>query len=635
MLKRFRISPLFIIFLFSCTQTLAQTQSMLYRPAQNCPLNATQQLMVDKALNIDYFTQYFFVKVNNLIANQVNGYTMVHLPDLWPDPFYLKSSYVEYTDENEYVYAAVLRNDGDDEAPLYYARLLLISDQGKKFGQLKINNLVYSIYDLGNDCHMIVEIASLDGQTEICDMMENEEVPPNEVPENSNPCGSCIADVYFLYTPAANNLDPDINQTARTAVEITNYSISNSRITGSGSQLRLRISGSQVFTGFVESTQSPDPDYTPEQYDLIRLSQHNIAFNGTTVNTIRNQTQSDVVAMLTSHAGGAGGQAQMGYPEFQKGFLWSGFIPATRTHTFAHEVGHLIGGTHQPNLLPIYPPAAPYAWAFEKKKPNSSKELQTNVCGWAGDNTIKLDNYSTPRVTSYALYRKKGTVIGSSTQNNARLIGESGCLLANLFPNIQQVSAWISGPSVVCPNQWANFDLNLNCPEEVASITWEYSFGGFQWYPFSTTSGQGGMSLNAVMPQFIIDDFIYVRATVNVGGSSYSTSIKVDIDIYNTPCSVIPKAKNLVDSNADNHPSFSIYPNPGVNEARLVIIVDEFNQFTQKDLLVVDPFGREIHREKLYLNDSGETQFTLDMSGWSKGVYFVLIDNQKMMLQKI
>ena len=626
----------------------AQTESIITPMTTSCNLTESQLTMVSKANDTNYFKEHFFVNVQNLYNSHQDGKVLFDLPQIWENPIVLSNNYVEYTDESNYVYSGVF-TDGieEGETSLYYARLLLIGDNGKKFGQLKINDLVYTIYDLNGSCQMIANMKKPDiegggcpgitapPETELdLNYWDNLDIQPSQ-------CGDCIAAVYFFATPEADAADPDYTQTARTSVEIVNASIANSAIQGVGSQLRLRISGSQILTGFTQLNPNTTTINDAAREDLERFSFNNFQFNGTSVRTIREQTQSDVATLLTAPTyGGTLGVTWWGpYPQLWNGFVMANWNSAATGHTFAHEVGHIIGCGHQVSA-PNPSDLDAYAHAFRLDIQGSSTvglvthEINTNVATFRGGGVTvtNLDFYSNPRIVINDLNNGIVTPIGTSTsENNSMQIGIHGCELAHLFPNPQQVSSYLTGPSIVCPNQWADFNLQLNCPGEVLSLTWEYSYNGFHWNTFSTTTGSGGLHHQVLIPQFVIDEVLFVRARFNIGGQTYTPTMKCIIDITSSPCNVQYK----IEPETITLDNTKLYPNPTTGLLKIDIETLENEKYDKAAIVVYDFYGRKIYDQVIAMPNPGITQHQLSFESYRKGIYFVMIKGKRYVVEKL
>jgi hypothetical protein len=622
----------------------AQTESIITPMTTSCNLTESQLTMVSKANDTNYFKEHFFVNVQNLYNSQEDGKLTLNLPNVWHEPISLTHTNVEYTDENNYVYSGRYKVDVEDEDALWYARLLLISENGKKFGQLKLNGEIYAIYDLNGSCQMIVNVKDKELDGGGCGSITKMDETPNTYDHidhfdhnEPNSCGSCIADVFFFFTQAADDADPDINQTARTSIEIVNVSIANSKVFGAGSQLRLRISGSEILNGFTETT-GINPGAS------INTDLTNFAQNISIVQTRRNATESDVMVLLTDdvYAGAAGrilGVVQdVDYPRFDNGFHISTFNSAATNHTLAHEIGHLIGLQHQIEEQPLTQTITDdYAHAFQRIKTNNiggvKKGMWTNVCTRAGaikeKNTLRLDNYSSPNVTTKECFTGTTTIGNQNIANNAMQTGWHGCELANLYPNNVSVASWLEGPSIVCPGQPAIFELKRNCTGLISNVKWEYSYTGFQWNTFN-----GGSTYNLSVAQYVPGEMLFIRATFSLNGSVHHTSISSEIDIFASPCVVLYK-KEPVNSTNEIADKVVVFPNPSNGITTIQITSDNYSVYNSQSIGVFDLFGRKVGSFKINMPNPGITETQIDLTSYRKGMYIAIINGNRYVLEKI
>lgn len=652
--KNLKLTAIFILVMASIAS--AQTESIITPMTSTCNLTESQLAMVSKASDTNYFRQHFFINVNNLSNCQDSGKMLLDLPNVWHEPITLTHNYVEYTNEGEYVYSGVLTANVGDEDSLFYARLLLIGDGGKKYGQLKVNGDIYAIYDLNEECQMMVEMINKeDTSSHNCQRVPLETPAPthNHFDYNEpNSCGSCVADVYFFYTPAANDADPSLDQTARTSLEIVNVSIANSRVMGVGSQLRLRFNGSEVLNGFVETIGGTNAGANVDA-DL-----DNFANNLPIVQTRRNATESDVMVLMTDDVYAdvngriLGLVQQVAYPTFDNGFHLVAFNQAAATHTLPHEIGHLIGLQHQIERQPLTQTVTDdFAHAFQRVKLHqvccdangnkvdaNKKGLFTNVCTYAvafkddGSFNMKkvarLDNYLSPNVSTGICFSGTTTIGNTPEADNARQIGAHGCELANLFPNNVSISSWIEGPKIVCPGQPATYELKKNCAGSISNVTWEYSYTGFAWNNFT-----GGTIYTHNVNQFVPNEMLFIRATFSINGQSHTTSFRSEIDIFASPC--IVQYKRDPAENAEILDKVSIFPNPTKDKVTIRIETENNLEYNEEQLEVYDIFGKKVLAQNIKMPNPGVTDISIDVSSLRKGIYWVKIKDKTYGIEKL
>ncbi|MDV7399623.1 hypothetical protein RZS08_49875, partial [Arthrospira platensis SPKY1] len=90
-------------------------------------------------------------------------------------------------------------------------------------------------------------------------------------------------------------------------------------------------------------------------------------------------------------------------------------------------------------------------------------------------------NYSNPDVK----FKGKGTGV-KNERNNAAQLSAMGCIIADYRDFTPPLSVTISGPSVGDNSSNYTWCVNIfNCPNP-ASIVWEYSLDGFDFYTIAT-----------------------------------------------------------------------------------------------------------------------------------------------------
>jgi len=326
------------------------------------------------------------------------------------------------------------------------------------------------------------------------------------------------------------------------------------------------------------------------------------------------------------------------YPRFDNGFHISTFNSAATNHTLAHEIGHLIGLQHQIEQQPLTQTITDdYAHAFQRIKTNNSggvkKGMWTNVCTRAGaikeKNTLRLDNYSSPNVTTKECFSGTTTIGNQNIANNAMQIGWHGCELANLYPNNVSVASWLEGPSVVCPGQPAIFELKRNCTGFISNVTWEYSYTGFQWNTFN-----GGSTFNLSVAQYVPGEMLFIRATFSLNGTIHHTSISSEIDIFASPCVVLYKKEPDNQTNkVDDMVVF--FPNPSKGITTIQITSDNNKVYNNQSINVFDLFGRKVGSFKINMPNPGITETKIDLTSYRKGMYIAIINGNRYVLEKI
>lgn len=155
--------------------------------------------------------------------------------------------------------------------------------------------------------------------------------------------------------------------------------------------------------------------------------------NDSALQALRNRYQADLVIGLAPKSLGGGGLARGpcgGHPNSEVTFAAT--VPAGSTYSFAHEVGHLLGGSHlQANVSPTAScrPNADYAYAYAVGGSDANNRGYRTYVSTPGANgtafTQSSGMYSNPEVSF-----PNGTPAGSATANNIRMFREMAPFIA-------------------------------------------------------------------------------------------------------------------------------------------------------------------------------------------------------------
>jgi len=148
---------------------------------------------------------------------------------------------------------------------------------------------------------------------------------------------------------------------------------------------------------------------------------------------LRNTYQADLVIGLAPQSLGGGGLARGpcgGQPNSEVTFAAT--VPAGSTYSFAHEIGHLLGGSHlEENVSPTAPcrPNAAYSYAYAVEGTDANNKGYRTFVATPGANgtanTKSSGMYSNPDVNF-----PNGVAAGTATANNVRMFEEMAPFIA-------------------------------------------------------------------------------------------------------------------------------------------------------------------------------------------------------------
>lgn len=166
--------------------------------------------------------------------------------------------------------------------------------------------------------------------------------------------------------------------------------------------------------------------------------------------------------------------------------------------------------------------------------------------------------------------------------------------------------------------------------------SWNLIWTHYEGIDYSTYNIYKGRVNNA--------DSLFLLTTISSNNTSYTDQNVSDTDVYyqieimvGQPCSITKSLSsirsNIVSNNnvglsdIENNTLARLYPNPASNKT----ILEVQGLTDQADVLILDLQGREIKRDKI---GKGSSILEIDLKNLEKGIYNVLIKNQKINLTK-
>ncbi len=476
-----------------------------------------------------------YVQVGNLAKIQKNGILTFSVPG-GGSPFTFLARRVEAESERDFIWTGV-----SDEG-LYQA--FFICKQGKLSGSFTSKHGNYQLYatDEGVSMLMEVDLSKLGECSTVGKASKQDPVKPSGARQST--CQEATR-VLVLYTQAAANLVPDINQVVDLGIQQFNSALSNS---GIGNQVTNTLVKAGVeYIGFTETSDS--------KADAIAISQRSDA------QALRNQYKADIVLTLTGNVytdsfGSVGNDIPANYNSAYAVVI-ANQASLAGAYTFVHETGHLFGGRHDYNIDSNGPSYA-HGYAIPNQTTRTIMSVRNN-----GD-LSRILYFSTPSVSV------GGTPIGTTTQNDvARRIGEVSPTIVNFQSSTSiPFNAYVSGTSYIRNTGSYQFELIYQCvvPE---SIEWRVSRDGFT---FGSPIGYG----DVINPYITSSNngLYYLRCRITLPGGQVNTlSNYTTVDICNG-CRVDQSATTnaSIDPNrADENTSLRLTasPNPAAGNARV------------------------------------------------------------------
>lgn len=374
------------------------------------------------------YQQIQLVRLGNLAKIQQNGQLTFSLPGN-PKPLIATASRVVAQSESTYDWYGELLNG------VGHANFLC--REGKITANISIGDLVYEIYHLDNDIHVLLN-AFLDPKKSDCGNTRSFGSLPKTTPKGARTSyvGECVGlvRVLVLYTPDARNSVADINQTINMCISNFNSCVYNSNVT---SRVLIELAG-QAEINFQETNDISDDVET------------NLP-NNATAQQLRNDTQADLVVLLTNadygSVFGAAGTLDLD-PTRAYAILLAAAAVSNR-QTFSHEVGHLYSLRHNGdnNSSSQYQQYA-HGYKFSTGLFQNCATIMVN--GNDVPNSGRLLRFSNPNVAV------DGVATGTADNNdNARRITETFATVNSFRSDVfRPLNVSISGPTYGYSLQW-------------------------------------------------------------------------------------------------------------------------------------------------------------------------------------
>jgi len=302
---------------------------------------------------------------------------------------------------------------------------LMTNDRNDRFG-------IYQIRYLGNRVHVLNQIDPSRFPRED----PSNQKPPSPPPSNADPCGAdpaSIIDVLAVYTGAARAAASPADPSDASGIEAEIYAAvaaTNQAYENSGVAHRIRLVHLQEVSYF-ESNTAPT--------DLARLEDPATTL-GAAVLALRNTYSADVVAMIVRSLDFCGWSTTMEVVEHafeSKAYAVVRRSCSVTNLSFAHELGHIMGGRHEREADPEEDKPFPFNHGFLVKSPTVAsfpwRTVMAVDLGCQTDPPVnctrRVPHFSSPAVR-YPV-SPPGDVTGSATEDNRMALNETASTVAN------------------------------------------------------------------------------------------------------------------------------------------------------------------------------------------------------------
>lgn len=474
---------------------------------------------------------------------------------------------------------------------------ILLMKEGEIFGTIQSK----AHADTVQTCDKYELISLGDGKNAIIKNRYNaneiEDVNPSTPPAETitqHIYGNCnVIRVGVMYTTAAKEAVANIDYTILQAMSQLNTALANS--TGNTGKIFVLAWQQELLTSQFDENQS---SYSSSMHNAL-----NAALGITTIQNFRDTKAADLIVILTdgNFTDFTGKSAYIG-PNNAGAYCMVEADQAIANFTFAHEIGHLMGGRHQQSWITNWygqDNTAGEAHGYRlfrggKFLPNGKTDFIDimHVNTGVGDRQLV---YSTPNVQY-----DKGA-IGKLNENDVtHTIEYNFCTVANFRFNAgtSALTATISAPRFV--NYGTHFTATIAGINGVPGYTfiWRYSTDGFSWPSLGT-----GTSVILTMPNH---NQVFLRVlAIDASGDQYVATKTVynSLSTVYAPVSSGSQAFPFRLQSPAGERKLLLYPNPANNDFYFETKVPVSEITGKEKLEITDVLGRVVAIQTVKMNE--------------------------------
>lgn len=565
------------------------------------------------------FSSTKLISIGNLAnALNANGELVLDMPNDDCGSITFKPQTVEYVSEQQYLWYGTFEGGEFCECQVGYA--MLIADNGKKIGEIDTGSRLYDIQGLSENISILAEVNDTIIAQGKCGVTNEETEIPNidvnawvstgkEIMERGNaPCN--IVRVGVMYTPS---VDVNPSEIAVKGVALLNAAVASAGVPTTS----LRFTNAGV--GLLPNVQ----EGTIAAMDMT-------AFGTSAAATLfREANEVDILVVLTNgnyttstgaSLTGLTPAGNVGGPMPALSFCIVDADDAIPSKTFAHEVGHAMGGDHGclgGNLIPCTgagPINHGFAFSIPIGDPCSGLKTERTTVMALSDNPKKrrLPIFSN-LIGTYGL-----SSLGNADADMGTWLTGVACGVSETFPN---------------PMTPTELTIGITAPPYASASAGSFAVsasiqGGTAPYSIAWASSNNGVNYNSVVGGFntnipfsctgVSGCIVYVRLTVtDATNTTKTTFVRVPIT-PNRPA----HPGNVIDRSEYEDGMVFFYPNPASDYLEIRRGAAHTSMVTS--ITITNALGQVQTQETLQI---GETINRLPLQLLNAGLYFLGINN--------
>lgn len=501
--------------------------------------------------------------------------------------------------------------------------------EGKQFGILQVDTLIFNLFDLGNSINVITKLDQLPSTpfmncvTNLNIDTSSSTITPELIPKNQskydisgieireNFCNE--VDVLVLSTTSAtNNLGNEdiVFQIAKSEINWANQALRNSHIDDHILKLNLAKVEQIDFTEIIGANPGFEILRLIFEYGHLRDS-----FNADIVMTF---TNGDYIGLTPNGQETPIGGAVI-EPELNESRAY-GIIEATpnslSNHVFVHELGHLFACRHEPEsdtISGIFAKAHLFKRCFFCRRHRTIMHTATSP-SFFNSNSKLIQHFSNPDV-NYFPNRATGI---ENERDNARQLVASACTVSQYRIDSTLNIQMFRSNECVAPGSKMLVTTNIDGIGPY-NYEWRWSFDGIN---YSSTVLDTTSSFLVTLQQFSHTLFVQVTVTASDGQVGTGT-ILIHV---NDHCPFVDDSQGFTKGNKKTTVFLhSPHPNPAKGEATFQVQVGEAQRVI---INLCDNNGNSVKNIIDGELGVGQHTFTIDISRYNNGFLYLSLINE-------